>query len=99
MSYSGSVGHKYPVTNVIVNTVLLSLVDSEYHCLTDSIVGQDDRSALFDNIASRNAKFVELCNVDKFKSLVCPVSAIDCKLVSRYLDSHFKARDIIDSSV
>ena len=74
-------------------------VDSECHCLTDCIVGRADRSVLFDNITSRNAKFVELCNVDKFKSLVCPISATDCKLVSKYLDSHFKQRDIIDSSV
>ena len=62
-------------------------------------MGRADRSVLFDNIASRNTRFVELCNVDKFKSLVCPISAIDCKLVTRYLDNHFKERDIIHLSV
>ena len=74
-------------------------MDSECHCLTGCIVGQADRSVMFDNISSRNPKFVELCNVDKFKPLVCPISAVDCKLVNRYLDSHFKKREIIDSSV
>ena len=74
-------------------------VDSECHCLTDCIVGHAERSVLFDNVSSRNTEFVELCNVDKFKSLVCPISATDCKLVNKYLEGHFKERDRIDSSV
>ena len=74
-------------------------VDSECHCLTDCIVGHAERSVLFDNVSSRNTEFVELCNIDKFKSLVCPISATDCKLVNKYLEGHFKERDRIDSSV
>ena len=51
---------------------------------------------LFDDISSRNSKFEGLCTVDKFKTLVCPISAIDCKQVNRYLDKHFKERERID---
>ena len=43
--------------------------------------------------------FNMLCNDDKFKSLVCPISATDCKQVNRYLDMHFKERDRIDLGV
>ena len=74
-------------------------VDSECHCLTDCIIGQAERCVLFNNVASRNIGFVELCNVDKFKSLVCPINATDCKLVNRYLESNFKERDRINLSV
>ena len=71
-------------------------MDSECHSLTGCIVAQADRVVLFDHISSRDSKFEGLCTVDKFKSLVCPISAINCKEASRYLDQHFKERDRID---
>ena len=74
-------------------------MDNECHCLTDCIVSRAERTVLFENISSRNSDFSVLCNVDKFKTLVCPISSIDCKEVNRYLDLHFKERDNIDLSV
>ena len=71
-------------------------VDSECHCLTDCIVSQAERSVLFDNMSSRNSNFSVQCNVEKFKYLVCPISAVNCKEVNRYLEFHFKERDKID---
>ena len=49
------------------------------HCRTDCIVGRADSSAVFDNIASRNSKYIWLSIIDKFKPLMCPISAVDCK--------------------
>ena len=37
-----------------------------------------------------------MSNVEKFKTLVCPTNSSDSKLVSRYLQTHFDARDKID---
>ena len=74
-------------------------VDDECHCLTSCIVGREYRPALYDNIASRNGKFTQLCFVDKFKTLVCPISPTDTKQVSRFLDRQFSDRNKIDLGV
>ena len=74
-------------------------MDNECHCLTDCIVSRAERTVLFDNISSRNSDFSLLCNVDKFKTLVCPISATNCKLVSRFLDKQFCDRENIDLGV
>ena len=74
-------------------------MDDECHCLTSCIVGREYHPALYDNIASRNGKFTQLCLVDKFKALVCPISPTDTKQVSRFLDRQFRDRDKIDSGV
>ena len=74
-------------------------VDDECHCLTSCIVGRDYRPALFDEVASRNCKFTQLCFVDKFKTLVCPISPTDAKQVSRFLERQFNDRDKIDLGV
>ena len=74
-------------------------MDDECHRLTSCIVGQDYRPALFVDIASRNCKFTQLCFVDKFKTLVFPISPTDTKLVSRFLDRQFSDRDKIDLGV
>ena len=60
------------------------------HCLTDCFIGRADCSALFDHIASTNTKFAELCNIEKFNPLECPINASDFKLVREYFDNHFK---------
>ena len=74
-------------------------VDDECHCLTSCIVGREYHPALYDNIASRNGKFNQLCFVDKFKTLVCPVSPTDAEKVSRFLERQFSDRDKLDSGV
>ena len=74
-------------------------VDDECHCLTSCIVGQEYRPALFVDIAIRNSKFTQLCFIDKFKTLVCPITPTNTKQVSRFLEKHFRDRDKIDSGV
>ena len=74
-------------------------MDDECHCLTSCIVGREHRPSLYDNIASRNGKFTQLCFVDKFKTLVCPISPTDTKQVSRFLDRQFSDRNKIDLGV
>ena len=74
-------------------------VDNERHCLTECIVGQNDRTELHKSIASRNSCLMNLDAGDKFKLLVCPTNPSDCKAVSRFLDRHFEQRDKIDRGV
>ena len=45
------------------------------------------------------SNFSLLLNIEKFKYLVCPISAINCKEVNRYLELHFKSREKIDLGV
>ena len=71
-------------------------VDDECHCLTVCIVGRDYRPALFDEVARRNCKFTQLCFVNKFKTLVCPIYPTDTKQVSRFIERQFNDRDKID---
>ena len=40
-----------------------------------------------------------MCNLDKFKTLVCPTSTANCKLVSRFLDKQFFDKEKIDLGV
>ena len=78
---------------------LLRPVDNELHCLTECVVGQDFRPALYSSIISTNISFSNLCKLDKFKTLVCPINATNCKLVSRFLDKQFHDREKIDLGV
>ena len=71
-------------------------LDDECHCLTQCVVGQEQRTDMFNNVGSRNVRFLGLSDKDKFKSLVCPSNATDCKVVSRYLQRQFDKRDKID---
>ena len=64
-------------------------VDDEVHCLTQCIVGQTDRPGLYNSISSRNSKFADSSNLEKFKMLVCPTNHADVKIVSRFYKKHF----------
>ena len=57
-------------------------VDNELHCLTECVVGQDFRPTLYSSIISTNNSFSDMCKLDKFKTLVCPISATNCKLTN-----------------
>ena len=72
-------------------------VDDEVHCLTQCIVGQTDRPGLYDSISSRNSKFADSSNLEKFKMLVCPTNHADVKIVSRFLQKTFSDRERLDS--
>ena len=74
-------------------------MDNELHCLTACVVGQNYRPDLFSSIVSTNSNFSNMCNLDKFKTLVCPTSAANCKLVSRFLDKQFSDKEKIDLGV
>ena len=72
-------------------------LDTEVHCLTECVVGGEERQELFNGISSSNRSFPSMCNVSKFKILVCPSNPVDCKQVSRYLQLQFSQRDRIDT--
>ena len=71
-------------------------VDDEIHCVTEFIVGRVERLALYNSISSRNSKFTNSSNVEKFKMLVCPTNHFETKLVSRFLQQQFSDREKLD---
>ena len=72
-------------------------LDTKCHCLTQCVVGQDDRPDLYTVISSNYSNFINLDNNSKFKMLVCPTNAAQCKAVNRFLDMQFKTRSKIDT--
>jgi len=72
-------------------------LDTEVHCLTECVVGGDERPELYKQISSSNRTFSSMSNESKFKILVCPSNPVDCKRVSRYLQLQFSMRDRIDT--
>ena len=72
-------------------------LDTESHCVTQCVVGQEDRVNLYESLSSRNSIFVNLTDNEKFKVLVCPVNPTDCKVLNRFLQKQFADRDKIDS--
>ena len=71
-------------------------VDDEIHCVTECIVGQVERLALYNSIGSRNSKFTNSSDVEKFKMFVCPTNHFETKLVSRFLQKQFSDREKLD---
>ena len=71
-------------------------IDDELHALTECCVVNSERLLLYNDLASRNANFSQLSETDKFKVMVCPISAVDCKRVSRFIGQLFCVRDRID---
>ena len=74
-------------------------VDDECHFVTSCTVGQTDRAEVYKEVSSGKSTFMELCSVDKFKTLVCPITPFDCKIVNRFLENQFKRRDEIDIGI
>ena len=72
-------------------------LDTEVHCLTQCVVGQEERQELYNSICANNSCFSSMCDYSRFKILVCPSNAVVCKLVSRYLQLQFSLRDSIDT--
>ena len=60
------------------------------------MVGQADRLGVYSSVESRHSYFVSLSNEDKFKFLVCPSNAVNCKIVSSFLQKQFDQHDKID---
>ena len=78
---------------------LVRPVDNECHCLTACVIGQDDRPDLYLCMSSANNRFSNMCSIDKFKTLVCPTTPTNCKIVNRFLDKQFRDKEKIDYGV
>ena len=70
-------------------------VDDEVHCLTACVAGQG-RAEMYNSISASNINFTNMCNINKFKTLVCSTTSYNCKIVSRFLKDQFRKRDEID---
>lgn len=72
-------------------------IDDERHALTKCSVMDKYRVDFYKDIMSRNATFGTLNDDDKFKVLMCPTNAVDCKCVSRFIGKLFIEREKIDN--
>ena len=41
----------------------------------------------------------QLCIVDNFKTMVCPITSFDCKIVNRFLENKLKRRDSMETGI
>ena len=78
---------------------LVRPVDDECHCVTLCTVGMEARAVMYRTVTSTNNNFVNLCNVDKFKTLVCPTSANNCTAINVFLGKHFTERQNINMGI
>ena len=72
-------------------------VDTEDHFLVKCKRFSTKRNFFFGEISSLNPKFSSLSDEQKFKSLLCPISAQSIKLVNRFIEYMFKERKKIDN--
>ena len=54
---------------------------------------------MYTTVTSTNKTFVNLCKVDKFKTLVCPTSANSCTAINVFLGKHFTERQNITMGI
>ena len=54
---------------------------------------------MYTSIISTNVSFLNLSNIDKFKSLVCPSSGINCKVINVFLGKHITERQNINMGI
>ena len=55
-----------------------------------------DRTVLYKEITQINPLFMFLNCQQKFVRLMCPVSPVECKLISRFISTAFDRRKTID---
>ena len=55
-----------------------------------------DRTVLYKEITQINPMFMSLNCQQKFVRLMCPVSPVECKLISRFISKTFDRRKHID---
>ena len=72
-------------------------VDTEVHFLVKCKRFSTKRNFFFSEIFSLNPKFSSLSDEEKFKSLLCPISAESIKLVNRFIEYMFQERKKIDN--
>jgi hypothetical protein len=71
-------------------------VDDEQHAITECCLMAADRTVLYKEITQINPMFTSLNCQQKFVRLMCPVSPVECKLVSRFISKTFDRRKHID---
>ena len=71
--------------------------DTEFHFLMECNMFKSQRSSLFENIELSNPNFASISDHEKFKTLLCPVSADLAKLVHRFVKNMFESREKYDA--
>ena len=71
-------------------------VDDEEHAITVCNFMAAERVQLYKSITHICPVFVTLSNESKFVKLMCPVSSVECNLISRFIKSTFDKRNISD---
>ena len=71
--------------------------DTEFHFLMECQMFKSQRSSLFTKIELSNPKFATISINEKFKMLLCPVSADLVKMVHRFVKSMFESREKYDA--
>ena len=71
--------------------------DNEFHFLMECEKFKSLRSSLFSKVELSNPKFATLSINEKFKMLLCPVSADLVKMVHRFVKSMFESREKYDA--
>ena len=74
----------------------LPSVDDEYHFLVQCPVFAADRNCLYKRLELVNPKFAALTLDEKFRTLLCPVTAAATKLVHRFIKTMFEKREKYD---
>ena len=73
-------------------------IDTEFHFLMKCPKFTVKRNDFFDRISSIDPKFTLLTAEQKFLTLLCPVTAQNAKLVNRFIENMFLARNKIETN-
>ena len=73
-------------------------IDDEYHFIMNCEMFAQKRSELFITMSKLIKDFGNMSPTDKFKTLLCPVSARAVKLINRYVKQMFEAREDYDQN-
>ena len=68
------------------------LIDDEFHALIKCNFVNEERIQLFQNFCLESPFFHNLSNKDKFKRLLCPITAREVKLINSFIKQMFKKR-------
>ena len=77
----------------------LAAVDCEFHFLAQCPVFDAARNNLFTRLNELDPHFTPLSLTDKFKTMLCPTSAISVKLVHRFIKNMLSEREKFDRAM
>ena len=72
--------------------------DTEFHFLMECRMFAAERHCLLQQFELMSPDFRTLSEVEKFKTLLCPVSAVSVKLVNRFIKNMFESREKYDNT-